>query len=159
MGYAGKYLACNLATESYAIPVIQVREIIRLVNITPIPQMPQYIKGVINLRGKIIPVVDLKERFGLGAVVPSDTTCIVVVQVKLPSGASGHLGLTVDGVDEVVNIAENEVEETPEFGSAVDTRFLLGLAKIKGKVTALVAIDRILSNEAVETITKNISHS
>ena len=154
--FAGKYLACNLGNESYAIPVIQVREIIRMTDITPIPQMPLFVKGVINLRGKIIPVADLRERFGLGQVAATDAACIVVVQVKLPSGVPGLLGLTVDGVEEVVNIAANEIEETPEFGTQVDTQFLLALAKVKGKVTALVNIDRILAQDALDSLSKAI---
>jgi purine-binding chemotaxis protein CheW len=155
---AGKYLSCNLGRESYAIPVIQVREIIRMLDITPIPQMPQFVKGVINLRGKIIPVVDLRERFGLGSLAATDLTCIVVVQVKLSSGSLGFLGLTVDGVEEVVNIAENEIEETPEFGTQVDTEFLLALAKVKGKVTALVDINKILAVDTVESLRANLKH-
>jgi purine-binding chemotaxis protein CheW len=142
---AGKYLSFILGRESYGIAVLKIREIIRLVEITAVPQMPAYIKGVINLRGKIIPVVDLRVRFGLDAATMTERSCIVVVQVKVGSGNTIQMGLVVDGVEEVLNIAKADIEATPDFGAAVDTEYLLGMAKVKGKVIALLDIDKALS--------------
>ena len=98
----GKYLTFNLQAESYGIDVLKVREIIRLTTITPMPQMPPYIRGVINLRGKIIPVMDLRLRFEFAEAIHNEQTCIVVVQETLPGGKVTSLGLVVDGVEEVV---------------------------------------------------------
>jgi purine-binding chemotaxis protein CheW len=152
---AGKYLTFTLNSESYAIPVLKVREIIRLVSITPIPQMPAFIKGVINLRGKIVPVADLRLRLNLDAAQPTERTCVVVVHVKMASGVAIHLGLVVDGVEEVLNLAAADIEETPEFGAKLHTEFLLGIAKVKGKVSALLNIDRVLGTEAMESLAKS----
>src|SRR6516162_8017071 len=115
----GKYLTFNLQSESYGIDVLKVREIIRLTTITSVPQMPAHIRGVINLRGKIIPVMDLRIRFEFATAANTEQTCIIVVQVKLPDGKSTQMGLVVDGVEEVINIAENDIEETPSFGGQI----------------------------------------
>ncbi len=155
---AGKYLSFTLQPESYAFPVLKVREIIRLIDITPIPQMPQFIRGVINLRGKIVPVVDLRTRLNLAPADATERTCIVVVQVRPSTGPAIHLGLVVDGVEEVLNLADGDIEETPDFGSKLDTEFLLGIAKLKGRVTALLDIDRVLAGEGFEKLTQ-VAHS
>jgi len=154
---AGKYLTFTLQHESYGIDVLQVREIIRLTDITAVPQMPKYIRGVINLRGKIIPVLDLRMRFGFPDTGHTDQTCIVVVQVQLPDGKSTAMGLVVDGVEEVLNIAESEVEETPDFGAQLDTDYILGMAKIKGAVKALLDIDKVIAADAV-TATQRVAN-
>jgi len=145
---AGKYLTFTLHHESYGIDVLKVREIIRLTSITAVPQMPAHVRGVINLRGKIIPVMDLRLRFGFEEAAGTEQTCIVVVLVKLPGGKSAQMGLVVDGVEEVVNIAVGEIEETPDFGATVSTECILGMAKIKGAVKTLLDIDRVLSGDA-----------
>ncbi|HLP78399.1 MAG TPA: chemotaxis protein CheW [Candidatus Paceibacterota bacterium] len=145
---AGKYLTFRLGNESYGFDVLKIREIIRMTEITAVPQMPAYVKGVINLRGKIIPVMDLRLRFGL-ADEKSEHTCIVVVQVKLPEGRTTQMGLVVDSVEEVVNIAAGDIEETPDFGTAITADYLLGMAKIKGVVKALLNIDRIVGSESI----------
>jgi purine-binding chemotaxis protein CheW len=150
---AGKYLTFTLQRESYGIRVLQVREIIRLTDITAVPQMPAYIRGVINLRGKIIPVLDLRMRFGFPDTGHTDQTCIVVVQVKLPGGKTVSMGMVVDGVEEVLNIAEADIEETPDFGAQLDTDYILGMAKIKGSVKALLDIDKVIAAEAVQILT------
>ena len=141
---AGKYLTFALGDESYAISVLKIREIIRLTAITAMPQMPHYVKGVINLRGKIIPVVDLRAKFGLPTAETSERTCIVVVQITPHSGLKTQMGLVVDDVEEVINIAAADIEETPDFGTQLDTQFLLGMAKIKGAVKSLLDIDHVL---------------
>jgi purine-binding chemotaxis protein CheW len=141
---AGKYLTFILSQECYGIPVLKVREIIRLALITPVPQMPPYVKGVINLRGKIIPVIDLCAKFGLEHAASAENACIVVVQVNGPENRPIQLGLAVDGVEEVCQLAPGDIEETPEFGAALDTSCILGMAKVKGVVNTLLDIDRVV---------------
>lgn len=144
---AGKYLTFGLKGESYGIVVLKIREIIRLQPITPVPQMPAHIKGVLNLRGKIVPVIDLRMRFGLSDITDNDQTCIIVVKTELANGTSFQMGLIVDAVEEVVNISAEEIEPSPDFGTALDTSFILGLAKIKDKVKTLLDIDRVLAQD------------
>ena len=146
---AGKYLTFALGSESYAIPVLKVREIIRLTSITTVPQMPDYIRGVINLRGKIIPVMDLRLRFGFAGAANTEQNCIVVVQVKNPTGQATAMGLVVDAVEEVAQLVATDIEETPDFGAQVDTQYILGMAKIKGVVKALLDIDRVIGGDTV----------
>ena len=148
---AGKYLTVVLDNEAYGIAVLKVREIIRLQKITPVPQMPEFVKGVINLRGRVIPVIDLRVQFGLKAEM-AERTCIVVVQVRVNTGANVQMGLIVDSVEEVVNLAGNEIEPTPDFGTRIDTSYLLGLAKVKGVVKTLLDIDRVVSPDAMEQV-------
>ncbi|HEV2694325.1 MAG TPA: chemotaxis protein CheW [Verrucomicrobiae bacterium] len=145
---AGKYLTFNLQAESYGIDVLKVREIIRVTAITAVPQMPAHIRGVINLRGKIIPVMDLRVRFGF-AVTSAEQNCIVVVQVKLPDGKNTQMGLIVDGVEEVINIAEGDIEETPNFGGQIATDYIIGIAKVKGVVKSLLNIDEVVGIQSL----------
>jgi len=145
---AGKYLTFNLQAESYGIDVLKVREIIRLTAITAVPQMPAHIRGVINLRGKIIPVMDLRVRFDFAAT-NTDQNCIVVVQVKLPDGKNTQMGLIVDGVEEVINIAEGDIEETPNFGGQIGTDYIIGIAKVKGVVKSLLNIDEVVGIQSL----------
>lgn len=149
---AGKYLTFVLGHESYGISVLKVREIIRLMDITSVPQMPPYVKGVINLRGKVVPIVDLRIKFALANAESSERTCIVVVQVKTQVAASAFMGFIVDGVEEVVNFGANEIEPTPDFGSKLDTNYILGMAKIKGRVKTLLDIDCVLTSETLEQL-------
>jgi purine-binding chemotaxis protein CheW len=151
---AGKYLTFTLGQESYGIKVLKIREIIRHTDITAVAQMPAYVKGVINLRGKIIPVVDLRIKFDLAMAETTKHTCIVVVQVKSCSGALISVGILVDDVEEVTNIAANDIEEPPDFGSQISTTYILGMAKIKGTVKALLDIDRVVSGEAIAELPK-----
>ncbi len=141
---AGKYLTFTLQGESYGVDVLKVREIIRVANITTVPQMPPYIRGVINLRGKIIPVMDLRLRFEFPNAANTDHTCIVVVQVKLPDGKITPMGMVVDGVEEVINIGAAEIEETPDFGGQICTDYIIGIAKVRGAVKALLDIDSVV---------------
>lgn len=147
---AGKYLTFNLGAESYGVPVLKVREIIRLTDVTPVPQVPEHVRGVINLRGKIIPVIDLKIKLGLAECVESDRSCIVVVQVRGMGGGNIHLGLLVGGVQEVVQISGADIDETPEFGSQVSSLYILGIAKLKSGVALLLDIDRALSGDSAQ---------
>lgn len=140
----GKYLTFRMGEETYGVEVIKVREIIRMQLITPVPQMPPYIKGVINLRGKIIPILDLRLRFGLPEAAPTEATCIVVVQGDQADVAHSQTGLIVDGVDEVLNISANDIENTPNFGTSIDVEAILGMAKIKGAVKTLIDINCVI---------------
>lgn len=149
--HAGKYLTVVLENESYGIAVLKVREIIRMLKITPVPQMPEFVKGVINLRGRVIPVIDLRVKFGLKAEF-ADRTCIIVVQVKLPNEAVVQMGLIVDSVEEVVQLSAADIEPTPEFGTKLDTSYLLGMAKVKGQVKTLLDIDRVVAPECMQQI-------
>jgi len=149
---AGKYLTFTLLQESYGIDVLKVREIIRLITITAVPQMPDYVRGVINLRGKIIPVMDLRRKFGFAQAASTEQTCIVVVQVKLPDGKNTPMGLVVDGVEDVTNIAAADIEETPDFGAAISTECILGMAKIKGAVKTLLDIDAVVGADTWKKI-------
>ena len=141
---AGKYLTFQLASEEFGIRVLKVREIMGLQDITAVPQTPGYVKGVINLRGKVIPVIDLRLKFGLDAADYTQRTCIIVTQVQ---GESGQIlmGVVVDGVSEVVTLSESDIEDTPDFGQDVTAGYLLGMAKVKGKVKILLDIDQVLS--------------
>jgi len=141
---AGKQLTFVLGREQYGLPVLKVREIIRYCNITPIPQMPEYVKGVLNLRGKIIPVLDLRVKFQLANTANTDLTCIIVVQTTLADRTSTLMGLVVDAVEEVVNLTAADIEPTPDFGGAVEADYILGMAKVKGQVKTLLDIDRVL---------------
>jgi purine-binding chemotaxis protein CheW len=155
---AGKYLTFTLGTESYGIQVLKVREIIRLINITAVPQMPDYIKGVINLRGKIIPVLDLRRKLGMTDGQASEHNCIVVVHVTCGRAEKRSMGLIVDAVEEVVNIAATDIEETPDFGTHLDTDCLLGMAKIKGQVKSLLDIDRVVGYETAPAIQEALAN-
>ena len=149
---AGKYLTFILHQESYGIDVLKVREIIRLTTITAVPQMPNYVRGVINLRGKIIPVMDLRLRFGFAEAASTEQTCIIVVQVKMSDGKATQMGLVVDGVEEVLNIAAADIEETPDFGGQIATHYIVGMAKVKGAVKTLMDIDGVVSADALKNL-------
>lgn len=143
---AGKYLTFALGQEEYGLPVLRVREIIKMMDITVVPQVPAYVKGVINLRGKVIPVVDLRAKFGLAQIEYADRTSIVVVQVAA-AGTAALMGVIVDAVSEVLNIAPEEIEETPEFGDCVRTDYMKGVAKVKGTVKILLDLDCIFTSD------------
>lgn len=145
---AGKYLTFHLGNEEFAIQVLRVREIMGVQEITAVPQTASYVKGVINLRGKVIPVVDLRLKFGLPEMEYTQRTCIIVVQIQ-GEGEKLPIGVIVDAVSEVVTLQAGEIEDTPDFGDGVATPYLLGMAKIKGKVKILLDIDRVLSSQDV----------
>jgi len=144
----GKYLTFLLGREEFAIRVLKVREIMGIQDITAVPQTQAYVKGVINLRGKVIPVVDLRLKFCLPEREYTQRTCIIVVQVQ-GAGVSLQTGIVVDEVSEVLNLAAGDIEDTPDFGegAAAATNYLLGMAKVKGKVKILLDIDRVLSSQ------------
>ena len=125
----GKYLTFTLAKEEYGIGILKVKEIIGMMTITTVPRTPGFAKGVINLRGKVIPVVDLRAKFGMKEMGYTERTSIIVVEIR---GASGPvlIGIVVDAVSEVLNIKGTDIEDTPTFGTKLDTEYILGMAKI-----------------------------
>jgi purine-binding chemotaxis protein CheW len=141
---AGKYLIFHLGEEEFGIQVQKVREIMGVQDITQVPQTPPHVKGVINLRGKVIPVVDLRLKFEMPAREYTHRTCIIVVQVSGPH-ATMLMGIVVDGVVEVLNIAGADVEDTPSFGKEVEVPYVMGMAKLKGKVKILLDIDQVMT--------------
>ncbi len=143
----GKYLTFSLKGEEYGIEILKIKEIIGMMTVTQIPRTPDYVKGVINLRGKVIPVVDLRLRFSMEESEYTDRTCIVVVDIRHGSGQDFLIGIVVDAVSEVLNIKEAEIEETPNFGTKLDTEYILGLAKTAGGVKILLDIDQVLNSE------------
>ena len=141
----GKYLAFHLGNEEFGIQVLKVREIIGVQDITAVPKTPAYLKGVINLRGKVIPVVDLRAKFGLEQIEYTQRTCIVVVQVSADNGLV-QIGVVVDGVSEVLNISLQDLENTPDFGTGESIPYVLGMAKMKDGVKILLDIDSVLTH-------------
>ena len=151
---AGKYLTFGVADEEYGLEILKVREIIRIMDITSVPHTPQYVKGVINLRGKVIPVVDLRMKVGMPEAERTDQTCIIVVEVD-----SVEMGIVVDSVSEVLNIAEEDIADAPSFGDQVNTDFILGMGKAAGNVTILLDISKLLSQSDITEIRASVSPS
>ena len=143
-----KFLSFCLGHEEYGVEILRVREIIGIIDITPLPQTPEYVKGVINLRGKIIPVIELRSKFSLPSVDYNDETCIVVVEVSGLGGADQfQMGVIVDTVSEVINIGQEHIESAPRFGCSLNTDYILGMGKTKDKVIILLDIDKVLTQE------------
>jgi purine-binding chemotaxis protein CheW len=149
---ANKYLTFVLGSEHYGLPILKVQEIIGILDITPVPRMPAHVRGVVNLRGKVIPVIDLRLRFGIDAQADTKRTCIVVVQIRPAAGADPvTLGMVVDVVSEVQDIPADQIEPAPAFGTTVDTAYILGVGKIAKRVVILLDIDRVLTSSEVAT--------
>ncbi len=149
----GKFLTFVLGEEIYGIEILKAREIIGLMDITTVPQTPDYMKGVINLRGKVIPVIDLRMKFSMQEEAHTQETCVIVVEVN-----STSIGIIVDSVSEVSDIGGGEIENAPKFGQNIDTSFIMGLGKVKDKIIILLDIDAVLSSaelEMVEELTKD----
>ncbi len=144
--HGGKYLTFKLANEEYGVEILKVREINGLMEITTVPQMPAHMKGVINLRGKVIPVVDLRLKFGLEEIDYTEETCIIVVDV------GKEIGIMVDTVSEVLDVSGENVEPPPTIGKSVDTSFILGMGKVGEDVKILLDIDRVLTCEELAQI-------
>ena len=149
----GKYLTFSLAEEEYGIGILKIKEIIGMMPITTVPQTPDFIKGVINLRGKVIPVTDLRIRFGIDPGDYTERTCIIVVEIEREI-ATLQIGIVVDSVSEVLNITDKDVEDTPTFGIKLKTDYILGMAKIDGGVKILLDIDRVLNAEEMAELAK-----
>lgn len=144
---AGKYLTFFLAGQEYGVEILKVREIIGMVQITPVPRTPEFVRGVINLRGKVIPVIDLRSKFDMEQAELTGETCVIVVDVNRI-----EIGVVVDKVSEVMAIAGEEIEDTPSFGVEVSTDFILGIGKRGGKVTILLDISRVLTDRQLDAI-------
>lgn len=141
---AGKYLTFRLGSEVYGLEILKVQEIIGIMSITSVPRTPEYVRGVINLRGRVIPVIELRRKFGLETVSDNERTCIIVVQVAGPVGPV-TMGILVDEVSEVVDVAAEQLEPAPSFGSSIDTAFILAMGKIGDHVVILLDVDRVLT--------------
>jgi len=140
----GKYLTFALSQEEYGLEILKVREIIGYIDVTAVPQTPHYVKGVINLRGQVIPVVDLRAKFGMEITDVTEQTCIIVVEIA-QDNRTFSTGIVVDRVQEVLDIAGQNIEEAPQFGAAVDTDFILGMGKVGDSVKILLDIDKVLA--------------
>jgi len=147
-GREGKYLTFSLAKEEYGIGILKVKEIIGLMPVTSVPQAPHFVKGVVNLRGKVIPVTDLRLKFGLPEEEATDKTCIIVVEIG-DGEKRVQMGVVVDSVSEVLNVKAGEIQDTPSFGTAVETDFILGMAKVEGGVKILLDIDRVFGEKEI----------
>ena len=146
-----KYLTFSLAGEEYGIGILKIKEIIGMMPITTVPRTPEFVKGVINLRGKVIPVMDLRLRFGMEEMDYTERTCIVVVEIEGNSDTV-MIGVVVDSVSEVLNIKGEDVEETPTFGAKLNTDYIFGIAKMEGGVKILLDIDQVLSEDEISSL-------
>jgi purine-binding chemotaxis protein CheW len=142
----GKYLTFALGSEEYGLQILKVREIIGYMDVTAVPRTPNHIRGVINLRGQVIPVVDLRAKFEMDPADRTQATCIIVVEITA-GGRKLSTGIVVDRVSEVINVGAEAVEDVPEFGAAVQTDFILGMAKIGKNIKILLDIDKVLNNQ------------
>jgi len=154
MSKEGKYLTFELGGEEYGLEILKVKEIIGIMKITSVPRTPAYVKGVINLRGKVIPVIDLRLKFDMEPIEYNERTCIIVVDIADGAQNGLMMGIVVDSVSEVLNIGADEIEDTPTFGTKLDTEYILGMAKIKGNVKILLDIGKVLSVQELESLFK-----
>jgi purine-binding chemotaxis protein CheW len=149
----GKYLTFSLKEEEYGLGILKVKEIIGMMPITSVPRTPEFVKGVINLRGKVIPVIDLRLKFAMESIPYSDRTCIIVVEID-SDAATVLIGIVVDAVSEVLNIKGSDIEDTPTFGSSLNTEYILGMAKMEGGVKILLDIDKVLNTDEISALEK-----
>jgi len=144
--HGGKYLTFALGKEEYGLQILKVREIIGLMDITAVPRTLPHVRGVINLRGQVITVVDLRAKFDMQSVEKTDQTCIIVVEIN-QSGRKLNIGIIVDRVSEVLDIAAEKIEASPNLGGSGDADFILGMGKIGDSVKILLDIDQVLSTD------------
>ncbi len=149
----GKYLTFALGNEEYGVGILKVREIIGIMEITSVPHTPTYIKGVINLRGRVIPVLELRVKFEMEPLEYTDRTCIIVVEIDGPSGQI-QVGMLVDSVSEVLHIVSEEIEPPPAFGTTKNLEYIMGIGKIKGQVKILLDVDHVIGSGALEELEK-----
>jgi purine-binding chemotaxis protein CheW len=148
---AGKYLTFKLVDEEYGLEILKVREIIGMMAITSLPRMPSFVRGVINLRGRVIPVIDLRRKFEMEETTDTSATCIIVVDVRATVGIV-RIGILVDSVSEVLDIVGEDIEKPPTCGANANTAFILGMAKAKGGVKILLNIEKVLSSEELDSV-------
>ena len=151
---AGKYLTFRLGEEEYGIEILHVQEIMGIIPVTHVPRTPAFVRGVLNLRGKVIPVVDLRLKFAMPSKEETEKTCIIVAQVMGTSGTV-TMGFIVDEVSEVLDIPGQDIEDAPSFGGGLDTAYILGMAKTKGSVKVLIDIDKVLATEDIAAINES----
>ena len=149
---AGKYLTFVLASEEYGLEILKVREIIGVMDITAVPRTPDFVKGVINLRGKVIPVIDLRLKFGMTEAERTEQTCIIVVDI-----GGVEMGTIVDQVSEVLDISADDIEDAPSFGTDVDTDFIRGMGKTDQRVTILLDISKVLSSPELAAVQASVN--
>jgi purine-binding chemotaxis protein CheW len=149
----GKYLSFSLGEEEYGIGILKIKEIIGMMPITKVPQTPDFVKGVINLRGKVIPIIDLRQKFGMEGIDYTERTCIIVVEIDSASGTI-RIGSIVDSVSEVLNVRADQIEKPPTFGVSLNTNYILGMAKMESGVKMLLDIDRVLAADEIEALEK-----
>ena len=147
-----KFLSFCLGTEEYGVEILCVREIIGVIDITPLPQTPEFIKGVINLRGKIIPVMELRKRFGLDSIEFTEETCIIVIEVTSGDDEQFQMGVIVDTVSEVLDIDPGHIEPAPRFGCKLSTDYIMGMGKTKDKVITILATEKVLTDELFDEL-------
>lgn len=156
MASAEKYLTFNLADEQYGLEILKVREIIGIMDITKVPRTPDFVRGVINLRGKVIPVIHLRTKFDMETIQDTEQTCIIVVDITTDA-SSLQMGIIVDSVSEVLDINLDDIEDTPTFGSSVSTKFIKGIAKTKGGVKILLNIEEVLTTDEIHSLSQAAS--
>lgn len=144
-----QYLTFLIGRESYAIGILRIKEIIEYAELTAVPMMPRCVRGVINLRGAVVPVLDLASRFGAAQAVPTRRTCIVIVEIQAGGEATQDLGVIVDAVNEVVEIPATEIEPPPSFGTRIPETFIEGMGKVAGKFVIVLNMDRVLSADDI----------
>jgi purine-binding chemotaxis protein CheW len=150
-GQAGQYLTFGLGTETFAIGIMAIKEIIEYASLTEVPMMPAYVRGVINLRGSVVPVLDLPVRFGKASSEVTKRTCIVIIDVML--GSDRHvLGLVVDAVNAVLDIPQSDIEPPPAFGASIRTEFIRGMVKINSKFVIVIDVDHVLAADEVQAL-------
>jgi len=154
LGKSEKYLTFNLAGEQYGVEILKVKEIIGLLEITRVPRIPDFVRGVMNLRGKVIPIIDLRKKFDMESTEDTEQTCIIVVDI-MQENVSLQMGIVVDSVSEVLDINEDSVEETPTFGTEVSTVFIKGIAKTKGGVKILLNIEEVLTTNELQSLAES----
>lgn len=150
----GKYLTFKLADEEYGLEILKVQEIIQMQTVTRVPRTPEYVRGVINLRGKVIPVIELRKKFGFSSFKDTEKTCIIVVQIAASAENLIVMGIIIDEVREVLDIKADNIEETPSFGASINTDFILGMGKMNGNVKILLDIDKVLSLQELNELQK-----
>ena len=148
---AGKYLTFQLGGEEYGVEILKVQEIIQMQKVTPVPGAPSFIRGVINLRGKVIPVVELRKKFSMPAADDTEKTVIIVMLIE-KGDAEMTMGIIIDDVREVMDVAADSIEKTPALGSKVDTGFIMGICKAKGGVKMLLDIDKVLTDSDLDAV-------
>ena len=150
-GQSGKFLTFMLGKEEYGISILKVKEIIGIMEITEVPNNPEFAKGVINLRDRVIPIIDLRLKFNMEEREYDSRTCIIVVEV-VSNQKNIQIGIVVDSVSEVLSVSESETEPPPDFGIQTDQANILGMAKVAGKVKILLDIDRVLSQDEIAAL-------